>query len=150
MSELEQGAPRDTFVPASFADLRRNDRAEGEALERSREAKMRTREDFADLVGDGGFMRQSKWIAIGGVVIAAVLILAVYYKPLFETAYAVQTASSVAGQGIQSKLGGVGAIAGQVSAIRTIDMKAIDTAKGGMACLNGQASCAGGARSPFK
>jgi hypothetical protein len=152
MAEPTTEPKRDTFVPASFEDLRRNTREEGERF--TRENQIRTRQDFGDLVSQGDFMKQSKLIGIGAIALGALLILAAYIKPLFQTADAVQTAAAVAAdkahQQIGAAQGAVGSVASQAAFIKDTDTKAINMAKGGLACLNGQAACANGASSPFK
>ena len=147
----DAGEQRDSFVPTSFEDLRRDTRADrpevplGEGRQTSR--------DLHDLVAEHGFMQNSKLIAGAAVVIGVLLILIAYERPLLDTFDAFHTAGQVAadkaGQQVQAVQGAVGGLADKASVVKATDMKAINTAKSGLACLAGKAGCPNGS-SPFK
>ena len=93
-------------------------------------------------------------MAVGAVALGAVLVLAAYVHPLFETADAIHTAAGVAAdraaQGVSATQGVADRLGAQARFIRTTDERAINMAKGGLSCLNGKGGCAGSESSPFK
>ena len=142
----ETGDQRESFVPTSFEDLRRDTRSSrADILLRE---DRQTSHDLHDLVAERGFMRNSRLIAGGAAAIGALLILIAYARPLFDTFNAFGTAGQVAadkaGQQLNAVRGAVGGIAGQAALVKQTDEKAINTAKGGLACLTGKASCPNG------
>ena len=145
------GDPRDSFVPTSFEDLRRDTRADRPELPLG-EGRRASR-DLHDLVAERGFMQNSGLIAGAAAVIGALLILIAYERPLLDTFDAFHTAGQVAadkaGQQVQAVQGTVGGIAGKAAFIKATDLKAINTAKGGLACLTGKAACPNGS-SPLR
>ena len=153
MAEPIDGARPNDFVPMSFEDLRRSKPSPDVQAEVVTN-RIRTRRDLGDMVADGGFMQRSKLIGIGAVVIGALLILIAYIRPLFATVDAVTTATAVAsdkaGQGIAATQSMVGGLADRAAFVQATDTKAINMAKGGLACLGGKSACANGASSPFK
>ncbi len=153
MAEPTDGARPDDFVPASFEDLRRT-KPSADSRDDVVSERIRTRQDLGDMMADRGFMRNSKLVGIGAVVIGALLILTAYIRPLFETVDAVHTATAVASekaaQGIDATRGVVGGMADKAAFVQATDVKAINMAKGGLGCLSGKAGCANGASSPFK
>ncbi len=151
MAEPTEGSRPSDFVPTSFEDLRRDtgsDRADYSPAE-----ARGGRQDLGALIADRGFMQRSKWISIAAVGIGALLILAAYARPLFETAGAVQTATAEAadkaGGQVQAVQGAADRLASKAAFIKDTDMRAINMAKGGLGCLSGQGGCPGGT-SPFK
>jgi hypothetical protein len=139
------------FVPTSFEDLRR-DTGSRRAQIPTVEEKTTSR-DLHDLVAQGRFMKNSALVAAGAFAIGLVLILIAYVGPMLGTVDAVHTAGQVAVDKVREKLGGLGGsvsgLASKAAAVQATDEKAINTAKGGMACLTGKAACPNGS-SPFK
>ena len=147
----ESGDPRDSFVPTSFEDLRRDTRADRPEVPLGE--GRRTSRDLHDLVAERGFMQNSGLIAGAAAVIGVLLILIAYERPLIETFDAFHTAGQVAadkaGQQVQTAQGAVGGISDKAAFVKATDLKAINTAKGGLACLAGKAGCPNGS-SPFR
>ena len=142
---------RDSFVPTSFEDLRRDTRADRPEVPLGE--GRRTSRDLHDLVAERGFMQHSGLIAGAAAVIGTLLILIAYERPLLDTFDAFHTAGQVAadkaGQQVQAVQGTVGGITGKAAFVKATDLKAINTAKGGLACLTGKAGCPNGS-SPFR
>ena len=154
MSESSSEARPKDFVPASFEDLRRTTREESAAFEAERQAEAEGPRDFVDMIADRDFMKKSGRIGTVALVLGLLLIFAANFKALFMTADAVHTAAAVSAE----KAGGqmaevkeaVGGVADKAAFIKDQDTKAIDTAKGGLACLTGKSGCPQGGGSPFK
>ena len=142
---------RSDFVPTSFEDLRRDTRPERPEIPLASD-RMGSR-DLHDLVAEPGFMSQSKLVAGGALLVGAVMILIAYGRPLFATFDAFhiagQVAADKAAQQITAVQGTVGGLADKAAFVKATDEKAINTAKGGLACLTGKAGCPNGS-SPFK
>ena len=149
MSESSKEARSGDFVPTSFEDLRRTTREESAAFEAQRQNDRAGPRDLVDMTSNGDFMRKSGMIGACAFIVGLLLIVAANFKPLFETAAAVQTAAVVsadkAGQQVDVVKGAVGGVADKAAFVKETDMKAID-----MACLSGKGGCPQGARSPFK
>lgn len=139
------------FVPTSFEDLRRDTRAGRPEIPLGQGRT--TSSDLHDLVAERGFMQKSGLIAGGAAALGALLILIAYARPLFETFDAFHTAGQVAASKAGQQLAGVQGVAGgladKAALVKATDEKAINTAKGGLACLTGKAACPNGS-SPFR
>ncbi len=153
MSESSSESRPEGFVPASFADLRRTTRAESAAFEAERQAEAEGPRDYVDMVSNQDFMKKSGRIGACAIVLGLLLIFAANFKALFMTADAVHTAAVVsadkAGASVDAVKSTVGGVADKAAFIKDEDTKAIDTAKGGLACLTGK-GCPQGGGSPFK
>ena len=151
MAEPTDGSRPADFVPASFEDLRRDTRSDRPDYSPT-ESRL-GRQDFGALVANRGFMQSSKWISIGAVGIGALLILAAYARPLFDTADAVQTATVEAADKASSQVravqGAADGVARKAAFMKDTDIRAINMAKGGLGCLSGQGGCPNGS-SPFR
>lgn len=151
MADETQDTRAEGFIPVSFEDLRRT-KPGSASLDPAEQ--VHTRRDLAEMASDRRFMQTSKLISICAAAIGLLLILVAYAHPLFDTVDAVQTASSVAaqkaGQGVDAAETLVGGVADKAAFVQSTDTKAINVAKGGLACLNGKAACTGGATTPFK
>ena len=136
-------------VPMSYADLRRSAPGEADSLVRAPRSR-----DLGDLMAEPGFMQNSKWVGVGAVVVGALLILAAYVRPLFDTVDAVHVAAGVAADQASRQVsvaqGAVGGFAQGAASVRETDMRAINMAKGSLSCLSGKGGCANGGSSPFK
>ena len=154
MSESSSEARPKDFVPASFEDLRRTTREESAAFEAERRAEADGPRDFVDMVSNQDFMKRSGRIGTVAIVLGLLLIFAANFKALFMTADAVHTAAAVSADKASASVAAVkstvGGVADKATFIKDQDTKAIDTAKGGLACLTGKGGCPQGGGSPFK
>ena len=154
MSESSSEPRPEGFVPASFADLRRTTRAESAAFEAERQAEAEGPRDFVDMVSNQDFMKKSGRIGTVAIVLGLLLIFAANFKALFMTADAVHTAAAVsadkAGASVDAVKSTVSGVADKAAFIKDEDTKAIDSAKGGLACLAGKGGCPQGGSSPYK
>jgi hypothetical protein len=139
---------RDTYVPTSFADLRRTSGTSGSRVT----SKIRSEiapppgkshaavADLADLAVNPAVMKQSKAAILVALAIFMMIGGLIYYRPFLETLDAFNTAGAVAANkagaiAAQTK-GSVGSLGKTLATAKDVDTKAVNIGLKGVGCLN--------------